>query len=65
MKLKYGILWLHFDNDGLLSGYGWQAIKPQWYELHKFGNKDIYHCGSLLFPGIAIVAKKEATAIMP
>ena len=25
----------------------------------------IYHCGTLPFPGIAIVAKRKATAIMP
>ena len=30
-----------------------------------FGIQDIYDCGSLAFPGIAIAAKREATAIVP
>ena len=55
MILKDVFLWFDFDNDFLLLGYGW----------HLFGIPDIYHWESLPFPGIAIVAEREATAIMP
>ena len=33
-------------------------------QLHIFGIRNIYHCGSMEFPGIAIDANREGTAIM-
>ena len=41
-----------------------KPIKQQRYELDKFEIPNIYQCGSMEFPGIAIDAEKEATAIM-
>ena len=41
-----------------------KPIKQQRYELDMFGIPNIYHCGSMKFPEIAIDAEREATAIM-
>ena len=42
-----------------------EPIKQQRYELDMFVIPNIYHCGSMEFPLIAIDAEREATAIMP
>ena len=39
-------------------------IRLQWYELYMLRIPDIHHSGSLPFPEITIVAKREATAII-
>ena len=56
MILKDGIPWFDLNDDCLLwDMVGW-PIRLQRYELYMFGIPDIYHCGSMLFPGITIVA---------
>ena len=40
------------------------AGKPIEIVAHVWNPKHIYHCGSMVFPGIAIDANREATAIM-
>ena len=65
IDIKDGILWFHFDNECLLSVWGWQANKLQWYEFNMFRIGDIYHRGSLPFSGIAVLGKWEAAAMMP
>ena len=39
-------------------------LVSQLKQFHMFGVRNIYHCGSMVFPGIAIDANREATAIM-
>ena len=41
-----------------------KTIKQQRYELDMLGIPKICHCASMEFPGIAIHAEREATAIM-
>ena len=39
-------------------------LVSQLKQLHMFGIRNIYHCGSMEFPGISIDANSEATARM-
>ena len=39
-------------------------LLSQLKKLHMFGIRNIHHCGSMEFPGIAIDTNREATAIM-
>ena len=39
-------------------------LVSQLKQLHMFGIRNIYHCGSMVFPGIVIDANREATTIM-
>ena len=40
------------------------AGKPIKTVAHMFGIRNIYHCGSMVFPGIARDVNREATAIV-
>ena len=47
-----------------ISAYERHMAGSQLKQLHMFGIRNIYHCGSMEFPGIAVDANKQATAIM-
>ena len=51
----------HFNVSLLMKGI-W--LVGQLKQLHMFGIQNIYHCGSMMLPGIATDANREVTAIM-